>query len=210
MTPNKATVLGNELIVLSSLYQEVKTIIIYAENFTQDTTYVAAMNELRCALDHICKAAFSEQNIKDEFNKAKSHLSRAGYDTFEVCATTLYSGIVEKLSLYDAELLSDVLPEYFENYKPRLLAIKANLADIRANKLSTTDSFKGYFGQIKDLVKIEQAVAIATPALEKKQKRKKAEATKVFLLKDVLICTLLGGVVTGLIVFFLVRWFGLQ
>lgn len=80
----------NKLEELFSLYDKVRQSVILLENFNEEQKmYIAPINQLRSALDHIFKAI----NICDDFEQceyelieAKEHLDRAGYDSLELLA----------------------------------------------------------------------------------------------------------------------------
>ena len=107
----------NKLEELFSLYDKVRQSVILLENFNEEQKmYIAPINQLRSALDHIFKAI----NICDDFEQceyelreAKEHLDRAGYDTMELLAANIGITIVEKLKRYDTKTITEVFPYYF-------------------------------------------------------------------------------------------------
>ena len=112
----------NKLEELFSLYDKVRQSVILLENFNEEQKmYIAPINQLRSALDHIFKAI----NICDDFEQceyelreAKEHLDRAGYDTMELLAANIGITIVEKLKRYDTKTITEVFPYYFTTIKP--------------------------------------------------------------------------------------------
>lgn len=143
----------NKLEELFSLYDKVRQSVILLENFNEEQKmYIAPINQLRSALDHIFKAI----NICDDFEQceyelreAKEHLDRAGYDTMELLAVNIGITIVEKLKRYDTKTITKVFPYYFTTIKPQLTDIKGIVASLRSNKKIDSDkSFSTYFDQI--------------------------------------------------------------
>ena len=107
----------DSLAELYDLYDKVRQAIILVENFDQERKmYIAPINQLRSALDHIFKAVSSakdEEHSAYELKEAKEHLDRAGYDALELLAANLGMNIIEKVSQYDNKALTAVFPEYF-------------------------------------------------------------------------------------------------
>jgi hypothetical protein len=193
MEVNEKIRLENAIKSMCGLYEQVKTIIIYAEKFADDNVCVSSINELRNALDHIFKAVES-QDIEEEISKIKGHISRAGYDAYEVYSSNLLKQIVNKMVKYDSSIISVVFQDYYNKYSPELKDVHRNLANIRANKTSTSDSFEKYWKQIEYLGKIDAEVDIYIPDLEKEQQkqRRRYRANIIF--------TVIGAIIGGLIV----------
>ena len=82
------------------LYENVKYAVILSENFDPDREfYVATSNQMRSALDHIFKAMEGDgKRMAYELKEAEEHLSRAGYDTYEILASNLCLHISEKMN----------------------------------------------------------------------------------------------------------------
>lgn len=175
----------NKLEELFSLYDKVRQSVILLENFNEEQKmYIAPINQLRSALDHIFKAI----NICDDFEQceyelreAKEHLDRAGYDTMELLAANIGITIVEKLKRYDTKTITEVFPYYFTTIKPQLTDIKGIVASLRSNKKIDSDkSFSTYFDQIYILINIDKKVDTMIPSLEEYEKKKKKESLKTW------------------------------
>lgn len=143
----------NKLEELFSLYDKVRQAVILLENFNEEQKmYIAPINQLRSALDHIFKAInFCDdfEQCEYELREAKEHLDRAGYDTMELLAANIGITIVEKLKRYDTKTITEVFPYYFTTIKPQLTDIKGIVASLRSNKKIDSDkSFSTYFDQI--------------------------------------------------------------
>jgi hypothetical protein len=169
---------------LFSLYEKVKLCIIYAENFDpKDELYVAPVNQLRSSLDHFLKAAVHPDDMTYELNEAREHMDRAGYDAFEILASNLGKTIIEKLNVYPTDVITTNFPDYYQVIKPKLIEIRANLADIRKRKKNSTtgsdESFSSYFDQVLLLLEFNKNVDFNIPSLEEyHQKKLKEEAIK--------------------------------
>jgi hypothetical protein len=169
---------------LFSLYEKVKLCIIYAENFDpKDELYVAPVNQLRSSLDHFLKAAVHPDDMTYELNEAREHMDRAGYDAFEILASNLGKTIIEKLNVYPTDVITTNFPDYYQVIKPKLIEIRANLADIRKRKKNSTtgsdESFSSYFDQVLLLLEFNKNVDFNIPSLEEYQQKKlKEEAIK--------------------------------
>jgi hypothetical protein len=106
-----ALVFTEELRLLSSLYEEVKKIVLLSENKNDEkAVLLTAVNELRNAFDHIMRCYLDECDFKEHIKKAKGHLYRAGYDAYELMAIDLSSQIKHLLKDYSFEIINKVLP----------------------------------------------------------------------------------------------------
>lgn len=190
---------------LYTLYDKVRQSIILAENFDKERKmYVAPINQLRSALDHIFKAVNSADNETQseyELKEAKEHLDRAGYDALELLAANLGNAIVEKVAQYDTKALTAVFPTYFTEIKPKITDIKNCVATLRTDKkIDSEKSFSAYFDQITELIDIDKKVDTMIPSLEEfKQKERKSER-KAWIWG--LLSTITSGLIVGLLVYY--------
>jgi hypothetical protein len=198
----------NKLEELFSLYDKVRQSVILLENFNEEQKmYIAPINQLRSALDHIFKAI----NICDDFEQceyelreAKEHLDRAGYDTMELLAANIGITIVEKLKRYDTKTITEVFPYYFTTIKPQLTDIKGIVASLRSNKKIDSDkSFSTYFDQIYILINIDKKVDTMIPSLEEYEKKKKKERLKTWIIS--ILSSIISGLLVGIIMYFVTK-----
>ena len=198
----------NKLEELFSLYDKVRQSVILLENFNEEQKmYIAPINQLRSALDHIFKAI----NICDDFEQseyelreAKEHLDRAGYDTMELLAANIGITIVEKLKKYDTKTITEVFPYYFTTIKPQLTDIKGIVASLRSNKKIDSDkSFSTYFDQIYILINIDKKVDTMIPSLEEYEKKKKKERLKTWIIS--ILSSIISGLLVGIIMYFVTK-----
>jgi len=189
----------NKLNQLSPLYEKVKFAILLVENFDEkQEMYVAPINQLRSALDHIFKSvniANESANCDYEIKEAKEHLERAGYDALELLAGSLGTSIINKLMPYDTETLTNVFPSYFTSIKPKIIEIQQNVALRRMErKIESNKSFSAYFDEIVELVNINKSVDKMIPSLQEFNRKKGKENRKDILWKIIigLISCLVG------------------
>lgn len=189
---------------LYETYEKVKLTIIYAENFDpKQELYLAPINQLRSALDHLFKAIAFPDDIEYELKEVKEHLDRAGYDAFELFASNLGLTIIKKLGKYPTDVLSIVFPDYFQVIKPKLIEIRSKLAEIRKSKKSNNiDSFSSYFSQIEVLLDFDKKVEYTIPAIEEFNQKKIKEKRKERIFNAVVI-GIISAVAGGIIVYFI-------
>jgi len=169
----------NKLSELLPLYEKVKLAILLTENFDEKREmYVAPMNQLRSALDHIFKAVSVEkpENCSYELKEAEEHMTRAGYDALELLAGSSGTSIINKLQPYDTETLTKIYPEYFTRIKPKIIEIQQGIAERRMERKADLDkSFSAYFNEIAELVQISTAVDRIIPSLQEYSDKKAKE-----------------------------------
>ena len=207
---------------LYPLYDRVKKCIIYAEEFDpKHEFYLAPMNELRSCLDHIFKAAAHDDDLDYELNEAKEHLDRAGYDAFELLSVDLQDIITNKLINYSTDTLSQIFPEYYSKIKPKLIEIRANIAELRKRKKysknGSNEAFGSYFDLVSLLMDFNKQVEYIIPALEEfKQKKIHEEFERSILEKRIrikerifnaVIIGICSAVVSGVLVYFVTSFF---
>lgn len=191
---------------LYALYDKVRYAVILVENFDKERKmYIAPINQLRSALDHIFKAISCAKNQEQstyELKEAKEHLDRAGYDALELLAANLGTAIVEKVAQYDNKALTTVFPDYFTEIRPKITNIKTCVAILRSEKkIDSEKSFSAYFDQITELIDLDKKVDTMMPSLEEfKQKENKTEI-KVWIAG--IVSAVVSAIVSGLAVYFL-------
>ena len=194
----------NKLNELYPLYENVKSSILLLESFDEKREmYIAPINQLRSALDHIFKAiniAKKETASCDyELKEAKEHMERAGYDALELLAGSLGTNIINKLQAYDTETLTKIFPDYFTSIKPKITEIRQSVAQRRMErKIDSEKSFFAYFKEITELVEINTTVDRRIPSLQEYSDKKAKENKKERLWKY-LIGPIIGFVSAALI-----------
>lgn len=186
---------------IKDLYVEVKEAIILAENFDGDhDVYLSPLNELRNTLDHIMRCLIYPDKLDDEFNEAKEHLYRAGYDAYEVLAINVGSAIVKSIEKYDAEIITAIFPTYYTEVKPALLDVKEELADTRAHKKLNPDtgtkSFTPYKDKVSNLIRQLRLCVAQIPHLQKEKRKKQKKSFGKFF----------GGILIGVVITILGAW----
>lgn len=187
---------------LYDLYDKVRQAIILVENFDKDRNmYIAPINQLRSALDHIFKAvSFAEDKARSEYElkEAKEHLDRAGYDALELLAAYLGIAIIEKVAQYDNNTLTTVFPAYFTVIKPKITDIKNRVAILRSEKkINSEISFSTYFDQITELIELDKNVDVMIPSLEDfKQRDKKSRIRQAIIwIASTIITAIISGTI---------------
>lgn len=198
----------NKLEELFSLYDKVRQAVILLENFNEEQKmYIAPINQLRSALDHIFKAinvCDDTQQCEYELKEAKEHLDRAGYDALELLAANIGITIVEKLKRYDTKTITEVFPYYFTTIKPQLTDIKGIVAKLRSDKKTDSDkSFSAYFDQISILINIDKKVDTMIPSLDEFERKKKKEKLKTWGIS--ILSSIASGLLVGIIMFLMAK-----
>ena len=198
----------NKLEELFSLYDKVRQAVILLENFNEEQKmYIAPINQLRSALDHIFKAInFCDdfEQCEYELREAKEHLDRAGYDTMELLAANIGITIVEKLKKYDTKTITEVFPYYFTTIKPQLTDIKGIVASLRSDKKIDSDkSFSAYFDHISILINIDKKVDTMIPSLVEYEKKKKKERLKTWVIS--ILSSIISGLLVGIIMYLVTK-----
>lgn len=202
---------------LYDLYDKVRHAIILVENFDKERKmYVAPINQLRSALDHIFKAihcAKEQDQSAYELKEAKEHLDRAGYDALELLAGNLGATIIKKVSQYDNKALTSVFSKYFTDIKPKITDIQNAVAKLRSEKkIDSEKSFSAYFDQITELIDLDKSVDVMIPSLEefkqkeaeterKEKEEKKKEKRKEWMIGS--ISAIVSAIISGLVVYFI-------
>jgi len=160
-------------------YEKVKSAILLVENFDEEQEmYVAPMNQLRSALDHIFKSvtATDIERCDYELKEAKEHMERAGYDALELLAGNLGTNIIKKLQPYNVETLTNVFPDYFTDILPKITDIRQKVAERRMERnINSNGFFSAYFDEIVELVDINKSVDKKIPALQEYSDKKVRE-----------------------------------
>lgn len=191
---------------LCALYYDVKYAIIMTEEFdNENKLYIAPLNQLRCALDHVFNGLKDVNDINRssyELKEAKEHIQRAGYDAFQSLVTQFGIHIVEVMNKYDNETISAVFLQYYQEIKPALTECQGEVAALRSNvSVDANQSFEEYLAIIKKMKKLRDKVDVMIPSLEEYQKKQKDRARKRIILE--VVCGIGIAVVSGLITWFL-------
>lgn len=187
------------LLEIRSLYTDVKEIIILAENLDPDQqVYLAPLNELRNAFDHLMRSLQENEDPEKQFNEAKEHIYRAGYDAYELLNINLAEGIVTSIEKFDTDIISVVFPSYYQDIKPALIEIQVELADTRAHKRTDPDSgiktFTPYKEKVLTLSDHLKRCQRHIPSLVKEKKRRNKKKFSATVLGIVItILTLVAG-----------------
>lgn len=195
----------NKLEELYVLYDKVRLATILLENFNDEhKMYLAPVNQLRSALDHVFKAINCNENTNQcdyELKEAKEHLDRAGYDALELLAANIGISIVQKLKKYNTKTITEVFPFYFTTIKPKLTDIKSIVATLRSDKKNNSEkSFSEYFEQISMLIDMDKKVDTMIPSLDEYEEKHKKEKVKTWGIS--ILSSIISGLSVGIIMYF--------
>lgn len=176
----EAVVFYTKLNQLLEEYAEVKESIILAEKFDpEERVYIAPLNELRSAFDHIMRACHKPSEVEKQFEEAQSHIRRAGYDAYELFSVSIITNQINIVKKYDSNVIAKIFPEYYTEVKPTINRIKEQISSIRAhNKMISTINhthFAEYFGNSKKLIEISNLISMKIPGLEEYSRDYRAE-----------------------------------
>jgi hypothetical protein len=202
------------------LQETVKDLVIWAEENNVDKleTFIQPIKEQRDALTHLCRAKAAELGLKEgegdftgyiqrNLDKALGHLYRAFFDAADFLCIILRERYYKTLSPYDAECISTVMPEYYQQISPRMESLTKAVSDHRSgkdvSKGAIMQTVQKYRETIKDILGLYKTVIEKVPALEDYRQRKK-RAEKKDWKKQVIL--LLIGTGLGIIGSYLVPW----
>jgi hypothetical protein len=174
-----ATIHFSKFNELKELYAQVKECILLAENFDPDhSVYLSPVNELRNALDHIMRSYDAGEKIDEEYQEAKEHLYRAGYDAYEVLSINVADKIVEIVEVYPTEIISLIFPYYYTEIKKNLISIKVELANVRARKKTHENgvdisNFTPYKERVTHLIEHLKVCEENIPSLQNEKRTRK-------------------------------------
>jgi hypothetical protein len=125
----------NKFLELFKLYIEVKEIVLLAEYENKQQKFIiSSVNELRNSLDHIMRTLGDPETLDKNFDKAKGHLYRAGYDAYEIIVISKLAEIKEVKEQFRFEAITTAYPDYFSKVVPTTSRAKKLLVAARANK----------------------------------------------------------------------------
>lgn len=118
---------------IAAYYVAAKELIIYGEQIDPNhSTLSQTLNERVNAFDHLMRVVVEKQGMrrppvtdptkynKDNLDKAYGHIFRAAYDALDWVALTIQERIAKDIAPFPLETLHAVLPEYFNEIKPKL------------------------------------------------------------------------------------------
>jgi hypothetical protein len=180
---------------IKELYLEVKEAIILAENFDKGSdVYLSSLNELRNGFDRLMRSLDYPAQLSEEFDEAKEHLYKAGYDAYEVLAINVGNSIVKVVEEYDSGIISTIFPRYYDEIKPMLIDMRIELAGGRAhqklNPTKGTKSFYPYKDQVTRLIQQLKFCEVQVPNLQAEKKRRSRKSLKTALIPSIITLVL--------------------
>ncbi|MDD4604434.1 MAG: hypothetical protein PHF97_11595 [Bacteroidales bacterium] len=167
---------------LAALYQKVKEGILLEESYdSSDRISLGAMNEMRNAFDHVMRAVTQNENSEKEFLDARDHILRAGYDTYEGLSMSASNDILDSLLGFDKKVISTIFPAYYNEIKPMMIDLKAELSEIRRtrgnnSKVIYEDStLNKYIEKAKTLIGFAKRIQAYIPEMAQYQMQRDQE-----------------------------------
>ena len=199
---------------LLPLYEKVRASMIMLETFDEkQQVYIAPLNQMRNALDHIFNAVkFSNdsETCDYELKEVKEHLGRAGYDSLDLLSATLGTAAITKLEPYELDILVTVFPDYYTKIKPKITEVQKHITKTRSKRnINCENYFSNYLENIKQLQEINKEIDMRIPSLvefrdkrereKKEQQRKERKKKKKELIWQYLIGPIIGFISASVI-----------
>lgn len=194
-------ILEKNLQEVANHYITAKKHLLFAENYSQKI-YLGAVNEFRNAFDHLIRAIVKEDT--NEFEKARSHLRRAAYDSCEVVTIDLIKTIHNKVDKFDSEVITAILPEYYKTMYQRLLEIQKEISIERGENddlFKENDHLSNYVSLMEELITIDTIITSAIVGMEeykRKIKREKRSQSKKNIVINIIV-----GILSAIIASFM-------
>ncbi len=167
-------------------YTSVKEYYILCEETDPELkTNLQPLNEFRAALDHLMRIVAIENvncserkdaNSDEECRKLLGHLKRAFYDICDMLSINYRNKIIDALSIYDSEMISKALPNYYSEIRPQINLFSEKIANLREEKgfgvSSPEDRMCEYKDIINSLREYYKRIQEAVPSLEELRKEK--------------------------------------
>lgn len=190
---------------INDLYIEVKEVIILAENFDPThEVYLSPLNELRNSYDHLMRIITYPEKWQNEFDEAKEHLYRAGYDAYEVLAINVSDAILKIVEAYHSSVIATIFPGYYQDIQPLIMQLRVELAGERAHKRldpeTGTKSFNPYKEKVVEPIKHLKICEQNIPLLEGEISKNKKQALRKTITNTI------GGIIIGIIITILGTW----
>jgi chromosome segregation ATPase len=199
------------------LQQEIKRLsVLAAENQIDSQEFLQPILEQRSALDHICRAKAAETGlfskapgsdyVEKQYDKAIGHLYRAFFDVADWLGLTIKEKILELATPYDADVIQDVMPEYYRDVRPRIEGLIQEVADIRSDKdigqtnTSLIKQVDEYAKKVRELLDMYAKLLPKVPALRECQRKRNKEKSHKTGLKilEIVVTIILTAVTTWL------------
>jgi len=193
----------NKFLELFKLYIEVKEIVLLAEYENKQQKFIiSSVNELRNSLDHIMRTIGDPATLDKNFDKAKGHLYRAGYDAYEIIVMSKLAEIKDIKEQFKLEAITTAYPDYFTKVVPVISKAKKELVSARANKkidngLVEKDEekhFTTFEGIATTLIKLVDEINLHVDGIKEAQQ----EIRRKFW-RNIIITTILSSLIIGFI-----------
>ena len=198
---------------LAVLYKQVKSAyILLEENNPDQSAYMGPINEFRNSLDHVMKILYKKHEIdycKNEFNGAKSHLLRAGCDSYEFVCSEIIIFIDSLIYQYTAEEIVSVLPDYYD-IRIKVIEVQEKIAEyreIKELKIESSDPnivekeniFNYYKRATLELIQYKKAILQKLPFIIECHKKNKRDKNIMLFLAIIGSVIGIAGVIIALV-----------
>lgn len=204
---------------MTNIYVKCKAIVLYVEQIdVNSSANIQITKELRDAFDHLCqlfaikfeisgKTTHGASGYADEalrqIEKSIGHVYRAGFDALDGAVLSLTDNIKAILVAYDATVISEVVPDYWQKKKTinSLMERVANHRKGRTEFEITQEIFDNYISDLDELKNVHKDFLDHANNLNERQrelKRKEIYKTLRSLLIAI-ISALIGSIVTYLL-----------
>ncbi|MDR1023779.1 MAG: hypothetical protein LBL94_11010 [Prevotellaceae bacterium] len=134
--PEMQSCFVDRLNAIVDLYIQVKEVIIFLEKNNKGSySFVGPHNEVRNAFDHVMKMTMCMDDVavvERQYNGAKGHLLRAGYDAYELLCGNRIRYIYDIMSEFQASDVNNGFPEYYQNgIRGGIEQVQKDLAEYR-------------------------------------------------------------------------------
>ncbi|MFW5803908.1 MAG: hypothetical protein ACOCWG_01600 [bacterium] len=183
-------------------YITAKKHLLFSENYNNKIS-LGVLNEFRNSYDHLMKS-IPDRN-EEEIKKSISHLRRAAYDACELISIDAISEIHDKIHRFDLETITSVLPNYYSEIYPRLLAIKEEISEEREKNddlFTKGKHLHKYEKLYAELIEIDIKLADAIKGMKEykmKEKKEKNRASRKNIFINILVAVI-AALITAFII----------
>ena len=207
---------------LTDVYVKCKAIILYVEQIDVDSSAnIQIPKELRDAFDHICQVLAIKFGINGkpdqetldysdkvlmQIEKSIGHVYRAGFDALDGAVISLSDSIKSILRGYDADIINEVVPDYWEKKKSinSLMERVANHRNGRTELEITSEMFDDYISDVEELKKVHKDFLDHAKNLNERQRELKRKDISNTV--NNLLIAIIGALVGGIVTYLLLTW----
>ena len=183
--PQKAEAMWRKLVCV---HNHAKALMLHAEEIDRNfENYLQPTLEQKHAYEHVARARAAELEIRegadeayiiDCLRKALGHEYRAFFDVADWVGVRIREIVMDLLHPFTNECISEVLPEYYKEMKPKIEWANKKIAEIRNEKdVSQNEQIlpeiNEYRAVIGELLKMQEIIAARMPSLVEYAKKER-------------------------------------